>query len=262
MKRWITSLLAVLVLALLAAVPSHAEAQELGDEAELEVEGTTSLEEGAPVRRLLLLRSGRFELQPQTSFSLIDPFVRNIAFGAGAAYYFTNSLGVGTNFVYSPVHIDTDEVEAVASDGFSQRVKEQLSVSQMTMAFDLGIIYVPLFGKFSVFGWILNYDLHLFGGAGGLIMEARCADESPEAGIASCEVNENLEGIKFAGALGIGTRVYFNNWLALNLEFRDYLGSFAEYARSESGDPSKFGQMFLGTVGLSFFFPLDVYISR
>lgn len=256
MKGWLSTLLAVLFATLVGLAPTSAHAQDAYDD-EFADEGESSLEAGPPVRRLLLLRSGRFELQPQTSFTLIDPFVRNIAFGAGLAYYFTNSLGVGASFVYAPVHMDTDETAAVAAEGFSPRVKNSLSVAQMSMAFDLGLIYVPLFGKFSLFGWILNYDLHLFGGAGGLIMEARCADEK-----ASCVVNDNLEGIKFAGALGVGTRLYFNNWFALNLEFRDYIGSFAEYARSPNGDPSKFGQVLMGTVGLSFFFPFDVYISR
>lgn len=256
MKRWLLTMMAALALVFTAvATPEHAHAQDAGED-EFEDEGSSSLEEGPPVRRLLLLRSGRFEVQPQATFTMNDPFVRNIGFGAGLAYYFTNALGIAADFTYAPVHIDTDETSAVASDGFSQRVKDSLSVSQLQMAFDVGVVYVPIFGKFSLFDMIFNYDLHLFGGAGVMLMTGRCADE----GAAACSPDDGLENPVFAGAIGVGARLYFNNWIALNLEFRDMIGSWAEYSRGE--DKAEVRQMYFGTVGVSFFFPFDVYISR
>ncbi|PJB39671.1 MAG: hypothetical protein CO108_16745 [Deltaproteobacteria bacterium CG_4_9_14_3_um_filter_63_12] len=248
MKRKLTYLLIVgFVVAFLAPQLALAE----------DTEGQSSLEEGAPVRRLLLLRSGRFEIQPLASFSINDPFVRNIGFGAALSYHFNNSLGLGADFAYAPAHMDTDETKTVQQAGYSPRVKTALSVSQLSVAGDLGIIYVPVFGKFSVFGWSANYDLHVFGGAGVLLMDERCADET-----AACTVNSNLDGAKFAGALGIGTRIYFNNYLALNLELRDFLTSFAEYGRSANEDNAEFQNYFMANVGLSIFLPFDVYISR
>lgn len=220
-------------------------------------EGKSSLEEGAPVRRLLLLRSGRFEIQPMASFSLNDPFVRNIGFGAALSYHFNNSLGLGADFAFAPVHLDTDETKTVQQAGYSPRVRDALSVSQLSMAGDIGIVYVPIFGKFSVFGWSANYDLHLFGGAGVLLMEGRCAVEG-----SACTINSNLDGAKFAGALGVGTRIYFNNYLALNLELRDFLTSFAEYGRTVNEDNSEFQNFFMANIGLSIFLPFDVYVSR
>ncbi len=255
MMRKLLSLLALLVL-MGTTLPQTVLADD--------DEGASSLEEGPPVRRLILLRAGRFEIQPQASFSLNDPFVRNIGFGAGVAYYFTNSLGIGANFALAPVHMDTDEIKAVQSDGYSDRVKRQLSVAELQMAFDAGLLWVPLFGKFSLFGWILNYDVHFFGGAGALVFDARCADEDYRNPVtnAKCLINDGLGGPKFAGVLGAGARIYFNNFMALNLEVRDYLTSYAEYARGENDDRSRFQNFFFGTVGFSFFFPFDVYISR
>ena len=57
--------------------------------------------------------------------------------------------------------------------------------------------------------------------------------------------------------------VEINNFIALNLEVKNYFPQpFAEYARSETDNREKFQMYVTGTVGVSIFFPFDVYISR
>ncbi|MFA5625345.1 MAG: outer membrane beta-barrel domain-containing protein [Bradymonadales bacterium] len=224
-----------------------------------EEEGASSLEKGPPVRHLMLLRSGRFEIQPQAGFGVNQSFHRSIAFGGGLAYYFNNYLGLGANFVYAPFHLKTSELEKVAKDDYDDDVKLTLAVARPQMIFDVGLIYTPIMGKFSLFGWILNYDFHIYGGFGAIIMDSVCG-----AGGSECNPykNASLEGIKFAGAIGLGVRLFFNNYLALNMEIRDYMSSYADYSRNQNDKRESFKNLVVGSFGFSIFLPISVYMSR
>lgn len=248
MKRLLGLLALIIVMGL--GLPQVCEAQE---------EGASSLEKGPPVRHLMLMRSGRFEIQAQANFGVNQTFHRSIAFGGGMAYYFTNYLGLGANFAYAPFHLKTTELERVGRDDYDDSVKHTLAVATPQMFFDVGLLYTPLMGKFSLFGWILNYDLHLYGGFGGIIMDSVCG-----AGGSECNPykNANLEGIKFAGVLGLGVRLFFNNYLALNLEIRDYMSSYADYSRNQNDKRDGFRNLVVGTFGFSIFLPISVYMTR
>lgn len=261
-QAW-TRIVMVLLLAVSTAavtVPNVASAQELPED-ELE-EGRSSFREGPPVRRLLLLRAGRFEIQPAFMFSLAQPFSDNLMAGLQLNYYFTNSLGVGASFGFGLAGLDTDETAAVASANYPESVKRSLTVNDLFINFDLGVVWVPIFGKVSIFNWIVNYDIHLFAGVGGLILEPRCADPD-NAGCQAILDNQadGLGGFKIGGSLGIGARLYFNNFMALNVEVHDYLLSYSEYGR-DGKETTEFQQFIVPMVGLSFFLPLDVLISR
>lgn len=250
MKRWF-SLLALIVL-FAFALPQTSFAAD-------DDEGASSLEKGEPIRHLMLLRSGRFEIQPLAMFGVNEPFYQTIGFGAGLAYYFTNYLGLGASFVYNPLHLENDELDAVKKDDYDDAVKSTLAVAQPTMNFDVGLYYAPMYGKFSVFGWILNYDLHIYGGFGALIMDTACG-----AGGSVCKdaKNNNLEGPKFAGVIGIGVRLFMNNFVALNFEMKDYMTKYADFSRGPADDRERFQNFVAGTFGVSLFFPVNVYLSK
>lgn len=255
MKGKILALLAGLML-LTTAVPELAMAQD--DERE---EGKSSLEEGPPVRRLLLLRSGRFELQPGVTFTMYDTFKRNIGFGASLAYHLTNSFGLGASFSFFPIHMGMDTLEPVTSEGYSERVKRSLAIAVPQMAIDAGLMWSPIFGKFSVFGMIFNYDLHLFAGGGILLFDTQYADEDYLRD-ESASMPSDFGALAPGGVVGIGSRIYFNNFMAINLEIKDYLASYSEYTRSATASGAEFRNTFMATIGFSMFFPFDVYISR
>ena len=224
-----------------------------------EEEGASSLEKGDPIRHLMLLRSGRFEIAPGAQFGINEPFQQTIGFGAQISYYFTNYLGLGASFYYNPLHLNYDELDAVSADDYEGDVRSTLAVAQPTMNFDVGLYYAPLMGKFSLFGWILNYDLHLYGAFGAIIMDTECGAGKS---ICSDSVNNALEGAKFAGVIGIGVRLFFNNFVALNLDVKNYLTSYSDFSRSPTDDNSRFHDWVTGNIGISFFFPVSVYMSR
>jgi len=249
MKRWI-GLLALIVL-FAFALPQTSFADD--------DEGLSSLEKGEPIRHLMLLRSGRFEIQPLVMFGINEPFYQTIGFGAELAYYFTNYLGLGATFVYNPLFIAGDEIDAVKKKSYDEEVRATLAVAQPTMNFDVGLYYAPMFGKFSVFGWIINYDLHIYGGFGAIIMDSTCA-----AGGSICKEakNNNLEGAKFAGVIGLGFRLFMNNFVALNFEMKDYMSKYADFSRGPADDRDRFQNFVMGTFGVSLFFPINVYMSK
>jgi outer membrane beta-barrel protein len=256
----VVSALCVLVVALAlggALTPERAMAQEELEPAE--GEGVSSLLSGPPIRNMLLLRQNRIELQPMFGASLGDPFMRNMLVGLMASYHFTNSLGVALSVNYAVAHFPTDEVKIVASDGFlNNNVKDQLNVTKLQLAFDLGLIWAPFTGKMSLFGAMLNYDFHFFLGAGGLSFTPQCADDTRP----QCTEYDSLGGFTFGASVGGGGRIFFNNYIALTVEFRDYLASFSEYARGPDEDNSKFRNFFTLTGGISFFLPMSVYSTR
>ena len=252
MKRWISLLALIILFGLSLPQTSFADDEE----------GVSSLEKGEPVRHLMLLRSGRFEIQPLAQFGINESFQQTIGFGATLAYYFTNYLGIGASFAYNPLHIDGDELDAVHADDYDMDVKDSLAVAQPVMNFDVGLYYTPLMGKFRFLpgvDLIFNYDLHIFGGFGAIIMDSSCG-----AGGTVCNdyKNGSLEGAKFAGVIGIGFRIFFNNFIALNLDCKNYLTKYADFSRGPSDDRSRFKDFVTGTVGVSIFLPISVYMSR
>lgn len=250
MKRWISLLALIILFGFGLPQTSFAGNEE---------EGMSSLEKGDPIRHLMLLRSGRFEIQPMAQFGINESFYQSIGFGVNLSYYFTNYLGLGVSFLYNPIFIDSDEVEAVKKDEYDQSVRESLAISRPTMNFDVGLYYAPLTGKFNLFSWILNYDFHIYAGFGAIMMGSACT-----AGGAICNEAKNtgLEGPKFAGVIGLGVRLFFNNFIALNLEFKDYMTKYADFSRNPADDRSRFKNFLTGTIGISIFLPVSVYMSR
>ena len=252
MKRWISLLALIILFGISLPQTSFADDEE----------GVSSLEKGEPVRHLMLLRSGRFEIQPMAQFGINETFQQSIGFGATLAYYFTNYLGIGASFVYNPIFIDGDELDAVKKDGYDTEVQSHLAVAQPTMNFDVGLYYAPLMGKFRFLPGvdiIFNYDLHIYGGFGAIMMDSVCG-----IGGSGCNdyKNGSLKGAKFAGVLGIGFRIFFNNFVALNLDCKNYLTKYADYSRNVADDRARFKDFVTGTVGVSIFLPISVYMSR
>lgn len=241
----------------LSPMTSTAWAQE----DEFEDEGSNSLEEGPSVRRQLLLRSGRFELTPSFGMSLNDTFVRNLLVGVDFSYHFTNSVGFGGSFHYGIVGLPTDETANVADKGnINDNVKNQLQVSQLQFAADLGIVWTPIFGKMALWGLIINYDVHLFAGGSLLNFSAGCADTS--SSVCTGQTYDNIGGLTGGGAFGGGTRIFINDWVAIAFDFRDYLASYSEYSRAPTEDNSELRNFFTVNFGVSFFLPTSVYVSR
>lgn len=247
-RQTVCRLLTLATLALALMVPaSSAFAQD---------EHETAREAGPVIRHQLLYRSTRFELAPMFGMTLNDAYLRNGIVGAQLSYHLTNTWGVSLVAGGGVTQFDTDLRERLEERVTASRPNElnEISYSYVQFVGGLEVSYVPIVGKFSLFNSaITNFDIHLIGGFGGVLEAAETAAENGQ-------VDEQLEGFRPAPVLGAGARFFMGDGISANVQVRDYL-----YSRSEistlTANP-EFKNNVLVTMGLSFFFPQDVKISR
>jgi outer membrane beta-barrel protein len=128
-------------------------------------------------------------------------------------YHFFESLGL----------------EAAAGGfGFQTNDDDKLYFYQASASFS------PIYGKISWFTWaVLNFDLYAIGGA-GVVRYTGLAD-----------------GTSFMGNVGLGSRVFINEFLSAKIEFRDYI-----YDRTLVND-SEIRHNYALTAGISILIPFE-----
>lgn len=212
-----------------------------------------SLESGPIVRRILLRRSGRLEVQPMLAFSVNDAYIRNVMPGVGLSYFFNNTFGLGGTFNVGAVQMDTSlrqNLELTVSDA----QLDALSYARFGWTGDVGIIFVPLFGKFSVMNsFFTHYDFHLFGGM------ALMNDQSVAA-LDSMEGDPVLSGVRPGGMLGAGLRFFLGDMVSVNFQMRNYVATRAEISTGTASP--QLGNTVILSAGIGIFLPGEVKISR
>lgn len=228
----------------------YAAATEVGvEEGEI-----ASLEEGPAVRRQFLFRSGRFEITPQATFSINDPFVRNALPGVGFSYYLNNVLGIVGSAHVGVLQLDTSLRQNLESSMATPEL-QQTSYSRVGWAADVGLAYVPMFGKFTLMNAMaMHYDVHLIG---GMAMIGESAVPAAEGG----DLDPELEGVRPGGMLGAGMRFFLTDMVSLNFQVRNYIAARSQ-AISQGEADLRLGNTVMLTTGVGIFFPGDVQISR
>lgn len=164
------------------------------------------------VQQVYVLHKGRVELNPYWSFTANDQFVSHPGPGLALNYYVSNVIAVGVNGnFYQPFNVDSEF-------NFQNRRATRLGVPLQEYQWNanLNLSYVPFYGKFAGFGkFIFHYDAYLIGGV-GMISTRPIPVVDPD------NRNFDWQG-KLAFNAGIGLRVFFNRWFAMNLELRDYI---------------------------------------
>lgn len=213
-----------------------------------------SAEETGPiVRRKLLYRSTRLELAPLATFTVNDPFRRNIAFGLGVNYHLTNEISLGVSFAYSLLHLNTDlsnNMETVLKEADLKKI----SLVENVFSGDAGFFYAPIFGKFTLFkSTTTNYDLHL--GAGFSLVNENVY--SPAKGGV---VDKTLVGIRPGGFVSLGTRLFLTDMFSLNIDWKNRFYNRAVIS-TNTADP-ELSWVPEVAIGIGIFLPGTVKISR
>lgn len=82
----------------------------------------------------------------------------------------------------------------------------QTSDDERMMFYQASASFAPIYGKVSWFTWaVLNFDLYVIGGAGVVNYQGLVDDTA------------------FMGNVGLGTRLFINEYLSAKIEFRDYI---------------------------------------
>jgi outer membrane beta-barrel protein len=190
-----------------SACPKAGTTGDLGKAAQKDVNA-----EVYAVQQIYALRYHRLELKPYWGFSLNDQFVSHPGPGLDINFYITNVLAIGLNGnFYGGLNQDSNFNFEVRR---SARVATPLNEYREGANFNF--TYVPVYGKFAGFSkFIFHYDAYLVGGVGFI-------DTRPIA-----VIDPDNRSFQFKPKLdfdvGIGLRIFFNRWFAMNLEVRDYI---------------------------------------
>jgi len=181
----------------------------------------------------LYLKSGRLEITalPLTSISLNDAFYQKLGGGLQLAYHFSDAWAVGLTGTYS-LNLDSGNAQYHGS-----QLENIPYAGKRTFLVSLEGMWAPLYGKVSVASeWTLHFDTYLLAGLG--LLGGDQTQEDTSFGISA--------------TFGLGARLFFVRWLALRLEFRDYLlfNDTVTYRETERSDVQN---QLMVNIGLSFF---------
>ncbi len=201
------------------------------------------------VPRKLILKQNRMELIPYMGTTLNDNLIRHIALGGEFGYYMSDAMSVGIGG-----HIYTkQQTDRAYLTGLQQRVLPTLNQYLYTVT--LNVNYEAAYGKMAVHNKkILQWGIFLSGGVGmtGTEVIPRNAAHEPWT-------NNNI-----TIQVGVGFRVFINQWLTLWGGVRNYMmmDKFENSSRTqisaseaEKDAASRFINNVLFQVGVSLFFP-------
>ena len=184
------------------------------------------------VQRKGFIKAHRFEIQPQFSLSVNDPFFQKFGGGLKVAYSFQDALALAVRGTYfKPLRTDAVREGKLA-------YQSQLLASQVNQLLMLDGIWSPIYGKASFLNKnIIHFDLYLQAGF-GLAWSAT-------------SVAPRNEGPHPATDLGGGVRFYPKEWLAFDLG----LNATLYPDQPEKSVPGTLQKIFVANLGFSFFFP-------
>lgn len=183
------------------------------------------------VQRKGFMKRGRFEVAPMFSATVNDAFYQKFGGGLRLAYSLHDSFAVAVRGAYyTPYRTDNVKEGKLA-------FQSQLLSSQLYGMAMLDGVWSPVYGKASVFGDIVHFDLFLSAGF-GMVWSAT-------------SLSPRNEGPHFATDLGGGVRFYPREWLAFEL------GMMATLYPDQPvpSVPGTLQKVFATNVGVSFFFP-------
>jgi outer membrane beta-barrel protein len=247
--------------------------------------------EGQPaVRHMQELRKLRFEAALQFITSTNQDYKNAFGPGLNLQFHIFDWLGIGVagNYTFNSDTPLEDQVRSKLPTGnyaypgpqptLSIHDQHVLNISALASAY---VSITPWHGKFAMFSALFfNYDFFVNAGLGMVYYTQNgCCFTEMHPTQADIDKGNTLPdpntqsgaqyaGAKIGGMIGVGVHVFFNDWLALQLELRDYIVKANPGGLDTNGDRVLNGDdegpqnnIFFG-VGLSFFLPPHAKISR
>jgi outer membrane beta-barrel protein len=188
------------------------------------------------VQKKPVLQKGRFDLVPRFGVSLNDSMYRSYKVGVNGNYHFSERFYAGGIFEWYNFGGVLGGPTSNFKDVNSQ-TRTTADAAYLNWAGGLELGFVPLAGKFALFNRaILYYDMALT--AGGMWADASTIALPASQGGA-------------AGTVSLSNRIFFNRWMAVNLEVRDVV--FMAGLRNQ--DEKSMTHAVTASLGLSMYFP-------
>jgi outer membrane beta-barrel protein len=246
--RWLTLLIALAV----TAVPLAAQAQR-----------KSPLADAPAIRKRYELRATRLEVGAGFGSTINQDYYHTLFFNAKIGFHINDWLALTAFGSFAVANVATTFQNDLTNSLYpssmrapnpkdqpiSEPVRSEAIASMQKINNILGaqLEFTPFTGKYSFAGVLFaNYDFYVFGGAGVISVSPTNTDTSvlapcqssnpadPRSSTAafSCAVS----GSKFGGTFGLGLHSYFNHWLALNVELRDFLAQLNPSGRDTNAD--------------------------
>lgn len=217
------------------------------------------------VRKLVQYRQLRFSAGPQFAYTLLNNYEHNFLLGLRLEFSFTDWVGLNlsgyyvvnaptklTNYIADSTDISGEATTPGGSNfpsyGGSGNFEDQ--VAKVKGEFFPAISLVPFRGKLSMFEKLfVAIDGYVLIGGSVIWVDERedCSSEEVEPGLWECGglrsdgSGDVAHKVRVTGMFmaGIGFMAYFNDWIAVNLEYRIAPFKWNEGGTDEAGSNGK-----------------------
>ncbi len=201
------------------------------------------MDEGAAIRRQKLLRNERLELIGDLGTTAGEVYERGALIGLGARYYINDTLGAGLQLDIAPAFFDTS-----VTANFNADPTVDATFGHAALSTAVEVQYVPWVGKLNwVDRRVVRYDISTHLGLGGAL---RTSD------------SDALAGFKFGPTVGISLRFFYTDQVAFHVRATDYLYTAADVQSEKQSPDEAFSNHVVGMVGISYFIPSFVPLSK
>jgi outer membrane beta-barrel protein len=212
-----------------------------------------------PVSGQLYRKAGRFELTASGNLSLNDPFFVKYFGGAKLGYHLTESFSLSAQYASGAAVRSGSAVVCDVRAGCQDASDQALYQVPGHLRSIIGgeVAWSPIYGKLNLASErVAHFDLSLLFGA-DLISYDEVLSAADAAALAATGARPRGAST-VGGHVGLGVRIFFAQWLAARLEFKDYIYAVPVPNWQENDAPRRDLQNQLFTeLGLSVFFPLQ-----
>src|SRR5450432_737185 len=258
----ISRLAAGVVALLVTAAPLAAHAQR-----------KSPLEDAPAIRKRVELRDTRFELGVGGGSTITQDYFHSIMLDVRLAFHFNDWLSLAVVGGFALDNLNTGYQDRIVetlpmtqNPGVPREPTQSAPQSSMQQIKTLGLAqleFAPFTGKYSLFGKLFaHYDFYLLGG--GLMNVA-----PKDAGVCAAQTTSFCDsGWKPGFNFGVGLHSFFSDWIALNVELRDFLSRLDPSGRDVNGDGAanssdvSWTSTFFVTANVALFLPPHAPISQ
>ena len=236
------------------------------------------LEDAPAIRKRLELRDTRFEAGVGFGSTINQDFYHTLMLDVRLGFHLTDWMSIAAVGAFAVDNMATGFQDRVLGtlpkmpSGIVREPTQAAAVATMSKIDQVLMAqaeFTPFTGKYSLFGKIFaHYDFYVFAGGGAMKVEPTNTT-APGCGSAaatgsSCGVSGYKPG--FEGGLGLHT--FFNQWVGLNVEVRDFYAHINPSGRDVNGDgiansaDETWGSTYMATANLVIFLPSTAAISQ